>query len=267
MHAALKTLLRPLLNPTRAVLQRLGYDLAKYAGAGTGPSAEDDPRAHWIEKLKIDLMLDVGANEGQYVGWTRDRGYRGRVISFEPQAQAFAACEARWGSDPNWRGIKTALGESAGEFTLHVAGNSMSSSLRPMLQSHVKALPESAIVCEEVVPVCRLDEAVEPYLGDATSVYLKIDTQGSELQVLRGAGAVLDRVTIVELELSLVPLYSGQELLPEIWREVESLGFEPIWMEPGFCDSTECRMLQVDALFTARSAGQNGRTAQKERNS
>lgn len=225
-------------------MRRMGYDVVAYS-----PLAQVDVRTHWLRQLKIDLVVDVGANEGQFVGWMRERGYNGRIISFEPQAAAFASCSRRWGGDPHWIGVEKALGEEAGEMDLHVAGNSVSSSLLPMLDSHVAALPESAIVMTERIQLGRLDIELGKLMNGSSRIFLKIDAQGFELPVLRGASGQLDNVALIEIELSLVPLYDGQELLPTVWSVLGSLGFTPIWIEQGFSESSAPRMLQVDGLF------------------
>ena len=48
----------------------------------------------------INLVLDVGANIGEFVQKIRRLGYRGLVVSFEPNPEAFAQLTRRWGSDP-----------------------------------------------------------------------------------------------------------------------------------------------------------------------
>jgi FkbM family methyltransferase len=242
--SVLRSFLGPLKRQVRKVLQRLGYDVV----SANRPAAAD-ARMRWIERLDIDLIADVGANKGQFVGWMRDRGYAARIISFEPQAEAFKACVQRWGGDPGWQGVHCALGETPGEIEMQLAANSVSSSILPMLQSHVTALPESHIVSSEKVKLSRLDHEVEKRLNGETRLFLKIDTQGFEMPVLRGAGALMDRVRLIEVELSLVPLYAGQALLTEVWSNIEAMGFTPIWVEQGFSDLKEARMLQVDALF------------------
>jgi FkbM family methyltransferase len=240
----LLTLLRPVTRPALGLLRRAGYNVVRMP---TGMTDGTDIRIHWIRKLGIDLVVDVGANEGQFVGWMRDRGYAGRIVSFEPQRGAFEACTKRWGDDPRWSGHHTALGERAGELAMQVAGNSVSSSLLPMLGSHVGALPESAIVGTESVTIRRLDEVLA---GDAGNrLFLKVDTQGYELPVLKGATGLMGRVAFIELELSLVPLYEGQVLLPEMMQAVAAMGFTPIALEPGFADEREGRLLQMDGLF------------------
>jgi FkbM family methyltransferase len=237
-------MLRPVARPVRRLLRRFGFDITPYTGA-----TQHDVRMHWLRALDIDLVVDVGANEGQFVGWMRERGYAGRIVSFEPQATAFGACSRRWGNDAQWTGIRSALGEAAGEIDLQIAGNSVSSSILPMLDSHVAALPESAIVSTERIRIARLDEELGKLAIASSRTFLKIDAQGFELPVLRGASGWLDRVAFLELELSLVPLYEGQELLPTIWSAVGDLGFTPIWIEQGFSDAHAPRMLQVDGLF------------------
>ncbi len=241
---------RFITRPVRGLLRSLGFEVVKVADMAI---AAPELRVQWIERLGIDLVVDVGANEGQFVGWMRERGYGGRIVSFEPQRLAFEACTARWKSDPRWTGLRLALGETAGEMPIHVAGNSMSSSLLPMLDSHVDALPESAIVKTETVSVARLDETLAPRLEGARRVYLKLDVQGFEPDVLRGATGILEHVAMMELELSLVPLYEGQALLPQMVTDVTALGFTPIALEPGFRDTRDGRMLQMDGIFVRTS--------------
>jgi FkbM family methyltransferase len=244
--STLRRLARPVTRPLRAALRRAGYDVVPVRQDALSSA---NIRSRWIERLGIDLVVDVGANEGQFVGWMRDRGYAGRILSFEPQAAAFRACQRRWGGDAGWAGLQLALGEAPGRLEMQVAGNSVSSSLLPMMHSHVAALPESAVVTTETVEVARLDAAIAPHLDGARRLFLKVDTQGYELPVLRGAAGILDRVAFLEIELSLVPLYEGQSLLPETVQAIQRLGFTPVWLEQGFSDERALRMLQMDGLF------------------
>jgi len=246
-------IVRTIGQQVRRPLRKLGYDLVAARDV-----ASPDVRMHWIGRLGVDLVIDVGANLGQFVGWIRDRGYRGPLISFEPQEAAFSSCKEAWVGDSNWWGYQTALGEEDGSSDFHVAGNSMSSSLLPMLESHVVALPESAIVSTGRVPVTRLDRITHHAITASKSIFLKIDTQGYELPVLRGAKGLMDKVAFIEAELSIVPLYEGQVLMADMLTEIARLGFTMVWIEPGFSDQANARLLQVDGLFVRTSLLQTG---------
>ena len=95
----------------------------------------------------------------------------------------------------------------------------------------------------------RLDAAIPKKHAAARRIFLKIDTQGYEDTVLSGATGLMDRVGLIELELSLVPLYEGQALMPEMMEKVAALGFVPIALEQGFVSTVDERLLQVDCIF------------------
>ncbi len=133
--------------------------------------------------------------------------------------------------------------------TIHVAGNSISSSLLPMLDRHVHTAPQSAYVDVQVVPVARLDDAAASAVASADAPYLKVDTQGYEAMVLDGAESLLDRFVGIELELSLQPLYEGQQLMPETMQQLEHRGYRLARLSPGLTDGTTGETLQCDGIF------------------
>lgn len=230
----------------KRVLRGVGYDLIQYR-----PSSSDSAKLKALMRhLGIDLVLDVGANEGQFATELLRSGYRGRIVSFEPLREAHARLQQAAAREPRWTvHERCAIGDTDGEVQIHVAGNSVSSSIRPMLEQHAQSAPESRYVGQEAVPLRRLDAAAAPHLGDAREVYLKIDTQGYEAAVLRGAPQLLQRVRAVQLELSLVPLYEGQELWQHFLALMQAQGFVVWTLLPGFVDPASGRSLQVDAVF------------------
>jgi FkbM family methyltransferase len=199
----------------------------------------------------INLIFDVGANAGQFAQELRRHvGYRGRIVSFEPQLVAHAALMKAAAKDPMWEvGQRAAIGAMTGSVALNVAGNSLSSSVLPMLSSHASAHPPSHYSGTETVPLIPLDTAAQQYLRPDSKVFLKIDTQGYESEVLRGGPRTLARAVGVQLELSLVPLYDGQELMPRLTQVMSAEGFELWAIAPTFADPVSGRLLQVDATF------------------
>lgn len=207
-----------------------------------------------LHLYEINLVLDVGANIGQYARALKKNGYHGRIVSFEPLPDAFECLASnRWGFS-SWRVENFALGAEDTTAVLNIAGNSQSSSLQQMQPSHVAAAPESAYIGTCEVNVRRLDSIFDRYYQAGDRVYMKVDVQGHEQQVLDGASECLDSIIAVESELSLVSLYEGQMLWQETIESMKAMGFELASLEPGFQDPTTGMMLQADGVFIRKSA-------------
>lgn len=211
------------------------------------------PAKHMVASLRnfdIDLVLDVGANTGQFSSELRQWGYTGRIVSFEPLSQAHAELLRVCAGDPMWEAYpRCALGDHDGEIEINLAGNSESSSILPMLEAHRSAAPQSAYVGKEIVPIKTLDDVARQYIKKANAPFLKIDTQGFEWQVLDGARDILPNIKGIMVELSLVPLYEGQRLWRDVIDRLEAEGFMLWYFKPAFFDEVSGRTLQVDAIF------------------
>ena len=225
----------------------LGIDLKRY----NIQTSEAAKMQRLLAYHNIDLVFDVGANIGQYAKLLRELGYSGRIVSFEPLSSAYSQLKAVSEKDPLWEiAPQTAIGNQEGEIIINIAGNSQSSSALPMLDAHLESAPESAYSGSETVKLSRLDTLAKDYIKSETkSIFLKIDVQGLEKQVLEGATAILPLVKGIKLELSLVPLYEGQVLFKEMIDIIEKLGYELYGIEPGFTAEKTGRMLQMDGIF------------------
>jgi FkbM family methyltransferase len=237
------------------LLRRIGIEAHRY----TLQTSCEAQLTRLLAEIGVDLVLDVGANTGHYARALRDHGYRGAIVSFEPLSAAHARLEARTRRDRAWRAApRMALGDSHAEVVVHIAGNSESSSILDMLPAHERAAPGSAYVGSESVPQRRLDEAAAPYLEGARAVLLKMDTQGYEDRVLAGAERIMDRITAIQTELSLVPLYAGQPLFDDMRSRIERLGFALYALFPGYVDESTGRTLHVDGFFVRTRGGATG---------
>jgi FkbM family methyltransferase len=198
----------------------------------------------------IETVVDVGGNVGSYGAELRESGYSGRIISFEPTDSAYKKLAVRAGADRLWTVIKAAVGESDGEVTINVAANeAASSSILPMLDLHKQCAPEACFVSTEKVNINTLNKSLRDILPSQDRVLLKIDTQGYEHMVLKGASEIMPQVELIECELSFVQLYEGQLLIREMLDLLKSLGFAPVQMVPGFTDLRSGHDLQVDGIF------------------
>ena len=231
------------------MLRKVGIEAYRYS-IHTSTGAQLD---RLLKHCHIDLVLDVGANSGQYAAGLRAHGYAGRIVSFEPLTAAHARLTAAARGDPHWSiAPRMALGDADGTVDLHVAANSFSSSILDMLPAHERAAPGSGYVAKETVSLKRLDDIAGEFLVDSRRVLLKIDTQGYEGRVLAGATNLLDNVTAIQAELSLVPLYAGQPLFDEVREKIEAQGFVLYAVFPGFIDAQTGQTLQLDGFFLRR---------------
>lgn len=203
-----------------------------------------------MKRFNIDIVFDVGANTGQFAQQLRDVGYEGQIISFEPLSNAYVKLKGHASLDSKWIvHDRCAIGDNEGVISINIAGNSLSSSILPMLESHSAADGASAYVGREIVTVRRLDSVARDYIGESTNYFVKIDTQGYEWQVLEGGLSTLKSARGVIVELSFVPLYEGQRLWRELVDRLEAEGFVLWALQKGFTDLRDGRTLQADAIF------------------
>jgi len=224
----------------RQGIRRWGFDVSRKK-----PSTQAD----LLTRHEIDLLLDVGAARGSFAVKMRADGYRGRVISFEPLSEYFSQIKKKAEFDGDWQVFNMALGDEDGQKQINVANNLMSSSFLPMMDQHSLAAPQSAYVKQQVVKVVRLDSVWNKFVRSEEKVFLKIDAQGFEKKILEGGRDSLERVAGMQLELSLVPLYEGEETISSMLKYVEGLGFKPVFFENGFHDLETGHYLQADVVF------------------
>ena len=229
----------------RHLLRKVGYDIIKF-DARNAPLVR---RLRLLAYYGVDLIFDVGANVGQYGLEMRRASYKGRIVSFEPLTEAFRQLERAVRTDPRWEAVNLGLGYQDMQATLHVAGNSYSSSLLDILPQHIESAPNSSYVGEEEITVRTLDAVFDEYYRGGETAFLKIDTQGYERHVLEGAAASLPRITGVQMELPLVALYAGETSFEDMLRYMADLGYTLMSLEPGFVDPKSGRLLQMDGLF------------------
>ena len=234
-------------NKIKNLTNQLGWEIRRYH-----PAVSEIPRMYQsLVYHEIDLILDVGANVGQYGMLLRRLGYSGKIVSFEPLSSAYSQLKAASQKDSLWEvAPRTAIGNENSQISLNISANSQSSSVLNILDSHVNAASNSAYIDSEKVELNRLDTVARDYLNkDRNSAFLKIDVQGFEKQVIEGATNILPRIKGIQTEMSLIPLYQGQLLYKEMIELLDKLGYELYSVIPGFADPQTGRLLQMDGIF------------------
>ena len=230
---------------TKKALLRMGYVVSRYDRRRDFPAL----RRSFLESHGISVVFDIGANRGQFAAQLRENGYAGRIVSFEPLAAPYAVLAGLAEKDPRWDALHCALGSETGAAQINVSANSWSSSLLDILPKHVESAPESAYVGKETIEVRTLDSLLGGHCAPEDRIFLKIDTQGFGEEVLNGAQASLPRVTGIQLEMSLVPLYRDEPLVADNISFLYQKGFTLVALEPEYFDRGTNQLLQVNGLF------------------
>jgi FkbM family methyltransferase len=170
-----------------------------------------------LELQAVDCVLDVGANIGQFAHDLRGLGYRGRIVSFEPLQREFSLMRESFKHDELWSGQQTALGRDNTTATFHVSGLSVLSSFHELTSKRKDMRTET-------VQLKRLDDL--NIIKDGERVFLKMDTQGHDLEVFAGATNTLRHVVGLQSEVSANPIYKGIPSYLEAISAYESAGFK-----------------------------------------
>lgn len=207
-------------------------------------------------RLEVHTVIDVGGNMGQFRDLLRnDVGFTGQIYSFEPVSKYALMIAARSRNDPKWKVFDFALGSSNATSTINVTHSpGLNSFLHPKRDAVPGYWSDSPISSEETVQIRTLDEVVrtEGLSFVSGGTYLKLDTQGFDLEVLKGAELTLKKVCALQTEASVRPIY---ELMPnymETIATIEAYGFDVSSLFPVTYDDS-LRAIEFDCLFINRT--------------
>lgn len=229
-------------------LRSFGFQLTQY------PDLDLRRRAKIIQGLNTDLILDVGANSGQYATLMRQLGYANQIISFEPLHTVFTTLQTKTEKDSKWDAHNFALGEKNYTTHINVSKNTFSSSILDISSKHVEAAPDSVVIEKEEIEVKTLNDFFPTLQSKYKNSFLKLDVQGFEKNVLEGASNVLHLMKGVQLELSLSPLYQNETGFAEMLTYMNVKGFELVSLENSLVDDATAFLLQADGIFINKHA-------------
>ena len=194
----------------RNLLRRRGFEVVQANRPSPGAASDGNSllalHLHFLfGAARVDTMLDVGARVGDFGIWLRRNGFEGRIVSFEPVESNFEHLVRRSAADDAWDAVNIALGSEDGASDINVTrATGCSSFLDPTAYS-LQEFGENPVVDHaERVEVRRLDGVLADFVPDWRSrrLYLKMDTQGWDLEVLRGASGVLSSTVALQSEVS-----------------------------------------------------------------
>jgi FkbM family methyltransferase len=215
-----------------------------------------------LTHIQCDCVLDVGANAGQFRDFLREQvKFDGLIISFEPIPWHAKTLRARSVLDASWHVEDCALGRTPGHATFNVMADTQFSSFLSPADASTHAFEQQNRVVRHVEVEVRTLDRMLPQLAQQfgfRAPYLKLDTQGYDLEVLAGAAEVMDCIRALQTEASVTGLYAGAPDYATTIRTVQDAGFCLSGMFPNnpshfpVLHEFDCYMIAREALRRSR---------------
>lgn len=206
-----------------------------------------------FDYLQINCVIDIGASRGQYGQLLRQAGFQGTIFSFEPAPSDFLVLQQNAAPDLHWHPRQLALGDKNSHLHLNIFNDSVYNSfLEPTayILGHGPRIERT-----ELVPVARLDDLFDSLVSDLPDprVFLKVDTQGYDQFVFRGAKATLPKVLALQSEVAVHPIYQDVPTFLTTIVELNSSGFDLTGLFPIARDQ-HLRVVEFDCVMVRSSA-------------
>ena len=206
-------------------------------------------RDKWLKQLNIKTIIDIGANEGQFVSHIRKVIPNARIISFEPLKEAFQILTQNTIEDKQVECYNYAIGNSNEAQIIYKNDFTQSSSLLKMHDEHKKAFPfTDTEIKQEEINVRTLDSLYSE-LKIEEPCLVKVDVQGYERNVILGGQEALKKVKIIIIEMSLKEMYEGEALFDEIYNMLIRLGFTFRGVYDQLRSKNNNEIVQCDGIF------------------
>lgn len=203
-----------------------------------------------LSAYDINLVIDAGANLGQFALSLRSIGYAGRIISFEAVSCIAKKLDRLTSGDPEWIAIPYALGSHDSIASMNVSPGTGSSMLTPS-EYGMNAFVDLRSWNIEAVPVRRLDGAVShlvPIINEKR-VFLKMDTQGYDLEVFAGARDIMPQIVALQSELPVLEIYENMPSMAEALAIYQHSGFHVTGAFPVTIEAQTGRILEFDCVL------------------
>ena len=245
-----RSLVRAVLNPMLQLARRFGV----YVTRDPDWLAYESNLRRILSALRINCVLDVGSYHGDFARLLRRIGFAGLIISFEPVATNYELLEEARVEDTDWRIHRMALGSTTGRAAIRVfAGTTFHSFLAPSEYGLSRFPDKLQLERTETVAMERLDNLLDDLVKDIADprIFLKVDTQGYDLEVIRGLGNKVADISALQIEMAVTPIYQkATNSFAEALLYLQQAGFQVSGLFPvSFNSQDEAQVVEFDCLM------------------
>ena len=230
----------------RRLLRKFGYELVK---TKKDPNLDTFLR-NYFKRVHVDVVIDIGANIGQFGKKLRSLGYRGEIYSFEPVSESYRRLLKNSKNDLNWFAFNYGFAEESGDAIINVSRSSDFSSILDTNDFGTDFFSKKmSRQGTENIKLRRFDSFYSEQNFQDQSLLMKLDTQGYDLSVLRGSVNSLSAIGAILTETAFIPIYSGMPLFDDIRSFVEKYDFKLSFMFP-VSKNAKGQIIETDSFFT-----------------
>ena len=207
----------------------------------------------WLINNNIKTVIGIGANIGEFTAIFAELFPNAQIYAFEPLPDCFGQLtKVAKRYQGRVRAFNIALGTQEGSFEFHRSAWAPASSFLEMSDLHKKNYPHSAGSETVSVEVKTLDKVFEN-IDLKKNIFIKMDVQGFEDEVIKGGLEVIKRAKVLVIECSLQQTYEGEPMFDGIYRLLRPMGFEYRGsLKQSVCKDDES-FLQADCVFMKRA--------------
>ena len=203
-----------------------------------------------INLHEINLVIDIGASTGEYAKMLRRFGYDKYIFSIEPVSKSFKILNKNCSSDKKWLSKQFIISNQIeNKIKINVSKDFDNSSILNSTELHLKNHKGAEFSYTEEIESKSLDQLLNDDVNIQKNMMLKIDTQGTESDILESGDTSLDKFKLIQVELSIQKLYSNQKLWTEVVQFMKEKGFDVWNIIPGYKQKDKGQLYQFDAIF------------------
>lgn len=201
-----------------------------------------------LKQQNIDLVVDAGANEGQFGSLLRQIGYEGDILSFEPVSSTFELLAKNSQTDKKWEVVKLALSDQKGTLVINTFKSSTFSSILNPNTFGPERFAGMQTAQQETIDADTLDNVLQIKNLLGKKILLKMDTQGYDLNVFKGAAGSLNNVQALLSEVSFQPIYENMPDYHQVLQVYEKSGFSVTGLYP-VSKNSDLSIIEMDCVL------------------